>query len=249
MPASRSLIALLVGTVAFFALWIVALKPSGNKSSSQGLGQYQSAINKAHQAVGTSNASNAASGNAGAGSSQTTSTTATSGGASAASKTTAASKASKTSSASKTSRSTASTTKGTASTTKSHPVTKSKPVVHLTAKVGARNPATLARLSTVQSALAAHKTVVMLFYNPQGADDQAVRQELAGLPTSKGRVVKVDIPLSESANFTAVTQQVPVNFSPTLVLIAPSGQTEELPGLTDQFTIRQSVINDTQPGR
>ena len=236
MPASRSLIALLVGTVAFFALWIVALKPSGSKTSSQGLGQYQSAINKAHQAVSTSNASNAASGNAGTGSSPTTSTTVTSGGAA----------ASQTSSVSKTSGSTT-------SSTKSHPVTKSvartKPVPHLTAKVGAHNPATLARLSTVQNALAAHKLVVMLFYNPQGADDQAVKQELAGVPSSRGRVVKVNIPLSESANFTAVTQQVPVNFSPTLVLIAPGGKTEEIPGLTDRFTILQSVINDTLPSR
>ena len=58
MPASRSLIALLIGTVAFFALWVVALKPGSSKtgSGSQGLGQYQSAINKAHQAVATSNA-------------------------------------------------------------------------------------------------------------------------------------------------------------------------------------------------
>jgi hypothetical protein len=222
MPASRSLIALLIGTVAFFALWLVALKPSGSSSSkgsssSQGLGQYQSDLNAAHKAVATSNASNAASGNDGTASSSTTS-----GGTAATTK----------SSASKTS-----TTKATSSKS----AAKSKPVPHLTAKVGAHNHATLVRLSTVQKALSAHKMVVMLFYNPQGADDVAVRSGLSGLSTHRGRVVKVIIPLNEAANFTPVTQQVPVNFSPTLVLIAPSGQTDEIVGYSDPFEIAQRV--------
>jgi hypothetical protein len=217
MPASRSLIALLIGTVVFFALWLVALKPgsgSGTKSSPQGLGQYQSAINKAHQAVGTSNASNAASGNDGTKSGASSSTAAASAGKS----------------------------KSSASTTSStHAATKAKPVPHLTAKVGKHNHATLARLGTVQQALAAHKMVVMLFYNPRSADDQAVNQGLAGLSTHHGKVVKVTIPVSEAANFTPVTQQVPVNFSPTLVLIAPSGQTNEIIGYSDPFEIAQRV--------
>lgn len=54
---SRPLIALLVGTVAVFALWIVALKPSASTSpgGGHGLGVYQSAIDKAHKAVANSN--------------------------------------------------------------------------------------------------------------------------------------------------------------------------------------------------
>ena len=58
----KPLIGLLLGTVAFFAIWMVALKPSSSSSSggSQGgVGQYQPAINKAHQAVTTSNQANA----------------------------------------------------------------------------------------------------------------------------------------------------------------------------------------------
>jgi hypothetical protein len=219
MPASRSLIALLVGTLAFFALWLVAFKgssgtsSSGGSSNSQSLGQYSSDLNAAHKAVATSNASNAASGNDGTGSSPTTSTTA----ASATSKTTSSTKP--------------------ASKSAAH----AKSVPHLTAKVGAHNPATLARLSTVQHALAKHKMVVMLFYNPAGADDQAVEQQLKGVSTHAGKVVKLNIPLNEAANFTPVTDQVPVNFSPTLVLIAPSGQTEEIIGFSDQYEIAQRV--------
>lgn len=218
MPASRSLIALLVGTVVFFALWLVALKPSGSSSSgssssSQGLGQYQSDINKAHQAVQISNASNAASGNDGT--SPAASSPAASGGSAPATKATAT----------------------TSSTTRSA----SKPSLPVTSKTGQHSPAAMARLSTVQRALAQHKVVAMLFFNPQAADDQAVKQELAGVPTHHGQVVKLTIPLSEASNFTAVTQQVPVNFSPTLVLIAPNGQAGEIVGYSDQFEIAQRV--------
>src|SRR2546423_11112448 len=60
---SRPLIALLVGSVAFFAVWMIALKPSGSGSSSSGgSSAYQSAIAKAHAAVATSNGASAAHG-------------------------------------------------------------------------------------------------------------------------------------------------------------------------------------------
>src|SRR5947209_7952388 len=115
MPASRSLIALLVGTVAFFALWTFALKgSSSSSSSSQGVGRYQSAINKAHTAVQTSNASNAASGNAGT--APQPSTSASSGGAAASHPTSSAAAKSKTSTG-----------------------TPSKPGTHLTVKVGSHS--------------------------------------------------------------------------------------------------------------
>jgi hypothetical protein len=217
MPASRSLIALLIGTVVFFALWLVALKPGGSSktgSSSQGLGQYQSAINKAHQAVATSNASNAASGNDGTPSS--TSTTAASGGAT-----------------------------STAAATPTQPATQastaSKSGQQARAGKGVHTHAAIARLGTVKSAMAKHKVVAMLFYNPLAADDDAVKQELASVPTHRGHVVKLTIPLSEASNFTAVTQQVPVNFSPTLVLIAPNGQAGEIVGFSDHLEIAQRV--------
>ncbi|HKO28140.1 MAG TPA: hypothetical protein VJU80_11825 [Solirubrobacteraceae bacterium] len=54
------MIGLLLGTVAFFAIWMVALKPHSSSGGSQGgAGQYQPAIDQAHQAVTTSNQANA----------------------------------------------------------------------------------------------------------------------------------------------------------------------------------------------
>ena len=215
MPASRSLIALLVGTVAFFALWLFALKggssstTKGGSSSSQGLGQYQSDINAAHKAVGISNASNAASGNDG--------TPASGDGSPPSAQPNAAAQPAAASAA-----------KGT---------------VHVTLPAtGAHNTvAPKVRLITVKHALAAHKVVAMLFYNPAAADDQATEQELAEVPTHRGQVVKLSIPLSQAASFTAVTQQVPLNLSPTLVLIAPNGQAGEIVGFASQFEIAQRV--------
>ena len=88
-----------------------------------------------------------------------------------------------------------------------------------------------------------HKALVLLFYNPAAADDQAVKQELAAVATHRGKVVKLTIPLSELASYTAVTDQVPVNFSPTLVVIAPSGQAAEIVGFSDKFEIAQRVAD------
>ena len=220
MPASRSLIALLIGTVVFFALWMFALK--GNSSSTGGsskggaLGQYQSDIKAARHAVSVSNASNAASGNENATSS---------GGASASHTSTAPAKPSTTSSSAKPLAS---------STTKPTP-----PVAH--AKV--QRQIASVTLGTVQAAVTRHKVVALLFYNPAAADDQAVKQELASVPAHRGAVVKLTVPLSEAASFTAVTQQVPLNFSPTLVLISTKDEASEIVGYTDPFEIDQRVLD------
>jgi hypothetical protein len=101
--------------------------------------------------------------------------------------------------------------------------------------------AAVKRFSTVQHALRAHKALALLFYNPAAADDQAVKRELAAVATHRGKVVKLTIPLPELARYTAVTTQVPVNFSPTLVVIARSGKAGEIVGFSDKFEIAQRV--------
>jgi hypothetical protein len=225
MSASRSLIALLLATVVVFALWTFALKgnSSGGNSSKGPLGQYQGDINAAHKAVSTENASNAASGNENA----------TSSGGAAASTGSPGSAKSSSSSAS-TSQSSAKAKSGSSArtTTVTHPkVTTVKTQRHSVAVT----------LSTVQTAVSSHKVVALLFYNPAAADDQAVRQELGSVPTHKGAVIKLAVPLSQAARFTAVTQQVPLNLSPTLVLIAKNDQASEIVGYTDSFEIDQRV--------
>ena len=221
MPASRSLIALLIGTVVFFALWMIALKPSSSTSSGnkQGLGQFQSAINKAHQAVTTSNANDAASGNENA--------TSSSGG------TTAAHTATKTSNSAS-----ASKPKTTSATSKSKTSRAAKPSSSPTVHMSVA-----AEMRSVKTAVSHHKVLALLFYNPAAPDDQALEQELAAVPTHRGQVVKLAIPLNEAASFTAVTQQVPLNLSPTLVLISRADEASEDVGYTAPFVIDQQVQN------
>src|ERR1700736_5301688 len=59
---SRPLIAVLVATVAFFAIWMLALKPSSstNNGGPQGVSAYSSAVAKARHAVAVSSGTTAA---------------------------------------------------------------------------------------------------------------------------------------------------------------------------------------------
>ena len=85
--------------------------------------------------------------------------------------------------------------------------------------------------------------LALLFYNPTAADDQAVRHELGSVPVHSGRVVKLAVPLGELSRYTVVTNQVPVNQSPTLVLIDPAKQASTIVGFADQFEIAQRVLD------
>ena len=201
---SRPLIALLVGTVAFFALWIVALKPSSSTStgSKPGVGAYQSAIDKAHQAVTVAdNASVAHGGAVAKGPSRTT--------------------APSTSSV----------------VSKPAAVKPAKPVATHASK------ATRHRLDAVSRALVAKRVVALLFYNPAATDDRAVKTELAGVPTRGKRVVKLAVPIGELARYPVVTNQVPVNESPTLVLIDAQRHASSIVGFADRFEIAHRVAD------
>jgi hypothetical protein len=83
----------------------------------------------------------------------------------------------------------------------------------------------------------------MLFYNPAGADDRAVRQELAAVPTERGRVVKLAVPLADLSRYSVVTSHVAVNESPTLVLIAGTHSATTIVGFADRFEIAQRVTD------
>jgi hypothetical protein len=105
----------------------------------------------------------------------------------------------------------------------------------------AQRKAAAGRLGTVSRALSSGKVLALLFYNPAAADDQAVRHELDSVPLHGGRVAKLAIPLSELAGYAVVTNQVPVNLSPTLVVIDPSRQASTVVGFADGFEIAQRI--------
>lgn len=207
---SRPLIALLLGTVAFFALWMTMLKPSSSHSGGNRGSQYQSAIAQAKNAVGTSNAASVAHG----GTVASTPAPATAPAAKATPKTT------------------------TAARSDPNPATPSK------TQAGAKQ-----RQSAVARALASHRVLALLFYNPAEADDRAVKQELAAVPGHRGKVVKLAVPLNELTRYTVVTSQVQIGESPTLVLIDGRAQADTITGFADRFEIAQRVDDALAAGR
>jgi hypothetical protein len=220
----KPLIGLLLATVVFFALWIVALKPGSSTSggSPDGLGQYQSAINKAHQAVATSNAANAKLG---------APVTTVNSPAPSTVKSAPATKSVATKSAAKA---------PAANVTAAKPAAKA-PVANVAAKPAA--PSAAAEVKTLETAVAAHKVVVVLFYNPAAADDKAMKQEVASVPTHGGHVAKFTVPVSELTQFQAITAQIPVVTAPTLVVIDPARQAAMLTGFASQLEINQRVAD------
>jgi hypothetical protein len=208
----RPLLALLVATVAAFAIWTVALKPgssTGGSANSPTAPVYQSAIAKAHQAVAASAKGSAADG---------------------APVTSTAAPAARPKPATATHSSVASPSKVTSlpSTTKAKASSKAK-----------GHPAVSEK--SVLAAISAHKVVALLFYNPAAPDDVAVAHELAGVSTDHGQAATFAVPVSQMSQFGAITAKVPIDATPTLTFIDKRGQATSLVGFADRFEIAQRV--------
>jgi hypothetical protein len=247
----KPLIGLLVSTVLFFALWFVALKPSSSTSggSPNGVGQYQSAINQAHQAVKTSNAANA---KLGAPVSTTKSPASSTGQAASAAtpKVTVNHLSPKqlhklqhafsSSAGDKWLRTQRAKVAADEKASAKQLAAEEKAVTDPAAAPDL-NPAE--ELMILQDAFGQHDVVALLFYNPAAADDRAMEQELHSVPGHGGQVVKLAIPVSELTQFKAITDQIAVVTAPTLIIIDPSRQAVTLTGYASQLEINQRVAN------
>lgn len=96
-------------------------------------------------------------------------------------------------------------------------------------------------IQVVTHALQDHRVLALLVYNPAAADDRAVASELKSIPTHGGKVVKLSVPVQQLGSFSSLLNEVPVNFSPTLVLIDRHRQADEIAGFADSFEIAQRV--------
>lgn len=230
---SRPLVGLLVSTLAFFAIWTVALKPGGSASGggSQGLHSLSSAVAAAHHVAATSGAASAAesgvpspSGSA-AGRTSTVASTGSRAGTIRSSSANAAAAPSHGATPSPA---------GTAAVGSSQAATTTEP-----------SPATAASqpgAARLKTALAAHEVVMLLFYNPSGADDQAVKQEVDAVRPRAG-VLVLSAPITQLANYSSLTDQVPVSQSPTLLFIDRRGQASALTGFSDGLEIAQRLTD------
>ncbi len=226
MPhVSRPLVALLLATVVFFAVWMVALKPKSDSGSAGNSAPLQSAVDKAHAAVAQSNAASAAHG----GKVATTPTA------------TLATQTPTTPAHTATTPAHTATTPTHTATTPATAATAHKAATKSTVSVVRGTAAQ--RYAVVVKGLRTHKVIALLFFNYRAADDRAVKKELAHVPTHGGKVVKEAVPLVELGRYRVVTQQVPVTMSPTLIIIDRKAKAWTVLGYATEFEISQRVTD------
>jgi hypothetical protein len=83
---------------------------------------------------------------------------------------------------------------------------------------------------------------LLLFYKPGSADDDAVRSELAGIGTQGGQIVKRAVPLADLYRYRAITGQLAITQSPTLLVISKNG-VQEMTGLVASENITQAIYD------
>ena len=106
-----------------------------------------------------------------------------------------------------------------------------------TVKVRAGAPA---GQKAVEEAVAKGKVALVLFWNPAGTNDRTVRsagpvRREAATPGGRARSHRPEVAL-----YGAITRQVPVYGTPTILLVGANGATS-LTGLQDAFSIEQAV--------
>jgi hypothetical protein len=91
----------------------------------------------------------------------------------------------------------------------------------------------------VEGELQHGKTVIVLFWDPNGTVDGVVRHEVQAVQ-SRSTVVHL-ARAKEVGSFGSFTHAVQVYATPTMLIILPNGKTTTLSGLTDAYAIRQAI--------
>jgi len=141
-------------------------------------------------------------------------------------------------------------------------VTRHKVVTHATTTSGLP-----ANQVVVERELKRGFTAAILFWNPQAADDVVVHRELQRLlaaeahdpaagkagrelgdgsvviepPGSEEKIAVHKSPAAEVASYGSFTRTIQVYQTPTLLIVNPKGQTVAIPGITDAFSIEQTL--------
>jgi hypothetical protein len=131
---------------------------------------------------------------------------------------------------------------GVDSTKQARPVTSSKSSLVAGAKAARR------RDGTVLRDIRAKKVIVVLFWNPAGADDIATRGVIRGLDRRNGKVAVHVVPIGRVGEYDSVTRGVHVVQSPTTIVIDRKRRTRVITGLTERQELQQA-IGDALAGR
>jgi hypothetical protein len=130
------------------------------------------------------------------------------------------------------------TSKGSATTSKSAARTTVKPRTVISN--GTLAPP--AKQAAVEGELKQGKVVLLLFWNPKGADDAVVRKELQVVGKKLGGKIAVhDALANQVGSFGSITRAIQVYQTPTILLVNRRGLATTLSGFTDVFSIEQTI--------
>ena len=118
-----------------------------------------------------------------------------------------------------------------------HTATPSGSATATTVKVRAGAPA---GQKAVEETVAKGKVALVLFWNPAGTNDHTVRSAVQSVKKNHLPVVVYEAFATEVALYGAITRQVPVYGTPTILLVGAKGASS-LTGLQDAFSIEQAV--------
>jgi hypothetical protein len=89
--------------------------------------------------------------------------------------------------------------------------------------------------------MASGKVVVLLFWNPKGAEDVAARDAVRAMGRRHGRVAVHVANIKNVGDYEAITSGVQVNQSPTVLVMNSDNKAQTITGYTDSRTLDQVV--------
>lgn len=93
----------------------------------------------------------------------------------------------------------------------------------------------------IEAELKQGKIVLLLFWNPKGAEDGAVRNEVRALAAHGKKIAVHEALASQVATFGSITRGVQVEQTPTILIINNRNRATTLTGLTDAFSLEQAI--------
>jgi hypothetical protein len=95
----------------------------------------------------------------------------------------------------------------------------------------------------VLKAIAANKVMVLLFWNPDSADDRAVKKAVGKVNRWKGEVFVSSAPIKTISDYGRITRGADVEQSPTVVVVDRKLRATNLVGYVDTQSIDQAVVD------
>ena len=95
----------------------------------------------------------------------------------------------------------------------------------------------------VKRALGQHKVIALLFWNPKGTDDRAVKAALDSLPRRGGNLRVFTDSSKHASRYVKITSAAQVSQTPTLVVVNRRGKARVAPGYLDRQSVEQYVVD------